>query len=176
MPVKTTLVVDDSKSARIMLSRMLQKIGLEVEMVESGEEAVQFMASNPAPDVIFMDHMMPGMDGVQACKAISSNHPSPIFMYTSKEGPEYESEAKLAGATGILGKPAQMERLSEIVEQLNAETESPATEEIPVVEQTVTLEDTAPEMPHHNNTRTRKHRESRDERTTNAGYCRTGID
>lgn len=141
MPVKTTLVVDDSKSARIMLSRMLKKIGLDVSMVESGEEAIRFMESNPAPDVIFMDHMMPGMDGVQATQAISGSYTSPIFMYTSKEGPEYESEAKAAGATGILGKPAEMDRLNEIVAQLETLTPSPVDHDIPVVDETASIEE-----------------------------------
>jgi CheY-like chemotaxis protein len=140
MPIKTTLVVDDSKSARIMLSRMLQKLGLEVQMVESGEEAIAFMDNNPAPDVVFMDHMMPGLDGVQACKAISSKHSVPIFMYTSKEGPEYESEAQAAGAVGLLGKPAQMERLERIVDELSAQADSPV--QTPASEEPVSSQET----------------------------------
>ncbi|WP_156490632.1 response regulator, partial [Oleiphilus sp. HI0086] len=60
MAVNTALVVDDSKSARIMLSRLVQKNGLEVNMVESGEEALSYLESSPLPDLIFMDHMMPG--------------------------------------------------------------------------------------------------------------------
>ena len=95
MPVETALVVDDSKSARIMLSRMVQKVGLEVNMVESGEEAIAYLAANPHPDVIFMDHMMPGMDGLQTTQQITGDPATaniPVFMYTSKEGEEYEAE------------------------------------------------------------------------------------
>ncbi|TNC82445.1 MAG: hypothetical protein C9356_03195 [Oleiphilus sp.] len=139
MPVKTTLVVDDSKSARIMLSRMLKKTGLEVSMVESGKEAIRFMENNPPPDVIFMDHMMPGMDGVQTSKAISGAYASPIFMYTSKEGPEYEAEAKMAGAAGILGKPAEMERLHDIIAQLNNQPSE--SSDLPIVDEPVTAEE-----------------------------------
>lgn len=130
MPIKTTLVVDDSKSARIMLSRMLQKFGLKVDMLESGEAAIEYMDSKPSPDVIFMDHMMPGMDGVQACREISAKHQCPIFMYTSKEGPEYESEANAAGAAGMLGKPAQMERLEQVINELNAAQNIPVVSDI----------------------------------------------
>lgn len=122
MPITTALVVDDSKSARIMLSRMLQKLSLEVSMVESGEEAVELMAnmaSNAAPDVIFMDHMMPGMNGLETCQLITAKHSIPIYMYTSKESPEYEQEARAAGASGQLGKPAQLERLEQIISELN---------------------------------------------------------
>jgi len=123
MPIQTALVVDDSKSARIMLSRMLQKLDLVVSMVESGEEAITFLANNPSPDTIFMDHMMPGMDGVEATRIISESPGTsqiPIFMYTSKEGPEYENLAVEAGANGLLGKPAKLERLNEIINELNA--------------------------------------------------------
>jgi len=123
MPIQTALVVDDSKSARIMLSRMLQKLDLVVSMVESGEEAITFLANNSYPDTIFMDHMMPGMDGVETTKIISESADTsqiPIFMYTSKEGPEYERLAIEAGANGLLGKPAKLERLNEIINKLNA--------------------------------------------------------
>jgi len=122
MAVETALVVDDSKSARIMLSRMVKKTGLEVEMVESGEDALARLESGPYPDVIFMDHMMPGMDGLQTTKKITSNTQTshiPIFMYTSKEGPAYEAEVAESGATGMLGKPAKPERLLEVIAELN---------------------------------------------------------
>ena len=144
MAVETALVVDDSKSARIMLSRMVKKTGLEVEMVESGEDALARLESGPYPDVIFMDHMMPGMDGLQATKEITSNPQTshiPIFMYTSKEGPAYEDEVAASGATGMLGKPAKPERLLEVIAELNeraisAPVESPAEPVIaePVIE------------------------------------------
>lgn len=123
MAVNTALVIDDSKSARIMLSRLVQKNGLEVNMVESGEEAINYLATNPLPDVIFMDHMMPGMDGLEATRIISQNARTkhiPILMYTSKEGPEYEAEVMDSGAYGMLGKPAKPERLTEIIDELNA--------------------------------------------------------
>jgi DNA-binding NarL/FixJ family response regulator len=69
-----------------------------------------------------MDHMMPGMDGLQTTKQITSNSQTasiPIFMYTSKEGPEYEELVAASGATGMLGKPAKPERLLEIIAELN---------------------------------------------------------
>jgi len=134
MAVETALVVDDSKSARIMLSRMVKKTGLEVEMVESGEEALARLESGPYPDVIFMDHMMPGMDGLQTTKQITSNTQTshiPIFMYTSKEGPAYEAEVAASGAAGMLGKPAKPERLLEVIAELNERiaAEPPAIQE-----------------------------------------------
>ena len=132
MAVETALVVDDSKSARIMLSRMVKKTGLEVEMVESGEDALARLESGPFPDVIFMDHMMPGMDGLQTTKALTSNPLTshiPIFMYTSKEGPEYEAEVAASGASGMLGKPAKPERLLEVIAELNEKLATQAAPE-----------------------------------------------
>lgn len=122
MAVSTALVIDDSKSARIMLSRLVQKNGLEVNMVESGEEAISYLASNPLPDVIFMDHMMPGMDGLQTTREITKNPLTshiPILMYTSKEGDAYEAEVRESGAYGMLGKPAKPERLQQLIAELN---------------------------------------------------------
>lgn len=123
MAVSTALVIDDSKSARIMLSRLVQKNGLEVNMVESGEEAISYLANNPLPDVIFMDHMMPGMDGLQTTREITNNvltRHIPILMYTSKEGEAYEAEVRESGAYGMLGKPAKPDRLKELIDELNA--------------------------------------------------------
>lgn len=146
MPVETALVVDDSKSARIMLSRMLQKTGLQVEMVESGEEAVEWLGNNTHPDVIFMDHMMPGMDGLETTKVITSNDSTqniPILMYTSKEGPEYEAELAECGAYGMLGKPAKPDRLKALIEQINedmAAAPSPVEEPAEAEEQVVVAE------------------------------------
>lgn len=124
MAVSTALVIDDSKSARIMLSRLVQKSGLDVNMVESGEEALSYLANNPLPDVIFMDHMMPGMDGLQTTREITKNPLTchiPILMYTSKEGEAYEAEVKESGAYGMLGKPAKPERLQELLDELNTQ-------------------------------------------------------
>ena len=67
MARKSALVVDDSKSARVILSRMLEKYDIEVDMAESAEQAIEYLKGN-RPDAIFMDHLMPGMDGLQAVR------------------------------------------------------------------------------------------------------------
>ncbi len=106
MARKRALVVDDSKSARVILSRMLEKYDVEVDMAESAEQAIEYLNSN-RPDAIFMDHLMPGMDGLQAVKAIKSNALTatiPIMMYTSQEGELYVGQARALGAMGVLPK------------------------------------------------------------------------
>ncbi|HCB14545.1 MAG TPA: response regulator, partial [Gammaproteobacteria bacterium] len=60
MPVRHVLVVDDSKSARLMLRKMLQGFGMTVDTAESAEEALNYLRDRQ-PDAIFMDHTMPGM-------------------------------------------------------------------------------------------------------------------
>jgi hypothetical protein len=65
MTAKRALVVDDSRSARAFLARILERHEIAVDAAESAEAAIQYLDRN-RPDIIFMDHMMPGMDGFQA--------------------------------------------------------------------------------------------------------------
>jgi CheY-like chemotaxis protein len=106
MPGKRALVVDDSKSARVVLSRMLERYGIEVDSAESAESALEYLKDR-RPDVIFMDHLMPGMDGLQAVRHIKSKpelSAIPIMMYTSQEGEIYGGQARASGAVGVLPK------------------------------------------------------------------------
>lgn len=72
MAIKNALLVDDSKVARFALSKLLEGRDMEVNMAGSAEEALDFLSSHQRPDVIFMDHLMPGMNGVEATKAIKA--------------------------------------------------------------------------------------------------------
>ncbi len=106
MAGKRALVVDDSKSARVVLSRMLEKYGIEVDSAESAESALDYLKDHH-PDVIFMDHLMPGMDGLQAVREIKANPDLaaiPVMMYTSQEGEIYGGQARASGAVGVLPK------------------------------------------------------------------------
>jgi CheY-like chemotaxis protein len=130
---KRALVVDDSKSARLILRRMLEKQGIIVDTVESATTALDFLNYN-RPDVIFMDHMMPGMDGFQAVRAIKNNPDTatiPVMMYTSKGGDLYLGQARALGAVGVLPKtvaPAELfdslQRLGLIPERRSKEREA----------------------------------------------------
>ena len=72
MSAKRALIVDDSRSARIFLTRILQRYDLQVDGAASAEEAIEYLSAEH-PDVIFMDHLMPGMDGFQALSAIKND-------------------------------------------------------------------------------------------------------
>ncbi|MGC1522238.1 MAG: response regulator [Steroidobacteraceae bacterium] len=121
MARKRSLVVDDSKSARVILSRMLEKYDIEVDMAESAEQAIEYLKSN-RPDAIFMDHLMPGMDGLQAVQAIKGNPQTamiPIMMYTSQEGELYVGQARALGAMGVLPKQVRPVDVSKVLYELH---------------------------------------------------------
>src|ERR1700720_1533121 len=121
MARKSALVVDDSKSARVILSRMLEKYDIEVDMAESAEQAIEYL-KHDRPDAIFMDHLMPGMDGLQAVKEIKSNPQTamiPIMMYTSQEGELYVGQARALGALGVLPKQVRPVDVSKVLYELH---------------------------------------------------------
>jgi CheY-like chemotaxis protein len=121
MGQKRALVVDDSKSARVILSRMLEKYDIDVDLAESAEQAIEYL-KHDRPDAIFMDHLMPGMDGLQAVQAIKSNPQTamiPIMMYTSQEGELYVGQARALGAMGVLPKQVRPVDVSKVLYELH---------------------------------------------------------
>src|SRR3984885_266619 len=121
MSAKRALIVDDSKSARMFLSRILEKYELDVDTTETAELAIDYLAHH-RPDVIFMDHLMPGMDGFQALQAIKNNPQTatiPIMMYTSQEGELYLGQARALGAVGVLPKEIRQADVSKVLYQLH---------------------------------------------------------
>lgn len=118
---KRALIVDDSKSARLSLARMLEKHGIEVDTAESAELAIEYLRTH-RPDAIFMDHMMSGMDGLQAVQAIKNNPRTatiPIMMYTSQEGELYVGQARALGAIGVLPKQIKPADVTKVLYQLH---------------------------------------------------------
>src|SRR6201996_6593986 len=121
MSAKRALIVDDSKSARHFLARILEKYELDVDNAENAEAAIEYLAHH-RPDVIFMDHLMPGMDGFQAVQAIKNNPLTatiPIMMYTSQEGELYLGQARALGAVGVLPKQIKPTDVSKVLYQLH---------------------------------------------------------
>src|SRR5476651_1682281 len=121
MARKRALVVDDSKSARVILSRMLEKYDIEVDLADSAEQAIEYL-NHDRPDAIFMDHLMPGMDGLQAIRIIKGNPQTamiPIMMYTSQEGELYVSQARALGAMGVLPKQVRPVDVSKVLYELH---------------------------------------------------------
>ena len=120
MSAKTALVVDDSKSARFALRRYLENHQYKVETAESAEEAYNMLRAH-RPEVIFLDHVMPGTDGFEALKHIKSDPATgsiPVVICSSNEGAQFTEDARTQGATHVLQKPPSPERLSAILASL----------------------------------------------------------
>ena len=133
---KTALIVDDSKSARVVLKKLLETHELSVDTVESAELALDYLTEH-RPDVIFMDHLMPGMDGFEAVSAIKRNPTTatiPIMMYTSQEGEVYVGQARALGAVGVLPKKIAPVEVSKVLKSLRLigveESSEPVQEEV----------------------------------------------
>src|ERR1700685_4530211 len=142
MGAKRALIVDDSKSARLFLARVLEKYDIDVDSAESAEAAIDYLTSN-RPDVIFMDHLMPGMDGLQAVQHIKNDPRTatiPIMMYTSQEGELYLSQARALGAIGVLPKQIKHADVSKVLQQLHLLGEVEPEPELETIQ--------APELPH----------------------------
>ncbi|MDX1574118.1 MAG: response regulator [Methylophaga sp.] len=122
MANKLALVVDDSRVARLTLNKLLLSHNFTVVEQDSGEAALQWLAQQTElPDVIFMDLMMPGMDGITATKNIKS-HPRltviPVVVCTGNDSEIDKTKATENGALTVLTKPPAPEALNHILSQL----------------------------------------------------------
>jgi CheY-like chemotaxis protein len=100
---------------------MLEVHELDVDTAESAESALEYL-NDHRPDVIFMDHLMPGMDGFEAVTAIKNNPDTatiPIMMYTSQQGELYVGQARALGAVGVLPKAVEPVEVSKVLLSLH---------------------------------------------------------
>lgn len=144
MAIKNALLVDDSKVARFALSKLLENRDMDVSMAGSAEEALDFLNGSQRPDVIFMDHLMPGMNGVEATKAIKRNPATasiPVVMCTSKKSDDFMQEARGYGVYNILTKPPQSDGLDSILSGLSKDLEEGTLPEPPANEDDTLAED-----------------------------------
>lgn len=134
MPNKRALIVDDSSTAQYRLKKMLRGYNLDIDTADSGEAALRYLAHQSA-DVIFMDHLMPGMDGFRALQIIKS-HPEtatiPVIMYTSKSGDLYTGQARALGALDVVSKDTiNSADLSKVMEAIHIYRTPKNSEETP---------------------------------------------
>jgi CheY-like chemotaxis protein len=142
--MKKALIVDDSRLARHVLSQMLNEHGVAADTAESAEAALDYLNGH-RPDVIFLDHQMPGMDGFQALEAIKRNPVTatiPVMMYTSKEGELYVGQARALGALGVLPKSVEPVEVTKVLRSLHLIPGEPrtATADGPMVPAAVPLD------------------------------------
>lgn len=112
------LVVDDNEINLIVSSEMLSSFEVEVICAESGEEAL-VLCQEQKYDIIFMDHMMPGMDGVTTTKAIRNgagwNQKTPIVALTANVVNNMKNYYLNNGMDDFVGKPVELEDLARIL-------------------------------------------------------------
>lgn len=116
------LIVDDNPSFQKLLSLMLSmqpQIGT-VDCVDSGDKAIE-QAKAAHYDIIFMDAMMPGMDGYQTCTLLrkyKNYRNTPIIMVTGLTSPLDEAKAIIAGSTTYVTKPVQQRPFKEMLNRV----------------------------------------------------------
>ena len=114
---QTVLVVDDSLPVRKALDMKLTLMNYDVELALNGEQALDLIQEKRY-DSIFLDVVMPGIDGYEVCKKIKRNKKTkdiPVIMLTSRSSPFDRVKGKLAGCDTYLTKPVEHEEFHKVV-------------------------------------------------------------
>ncbi len=118
MLADSVLVVDDNATVRMFMQAKLAPFGFEVDIAETGEEAIGLSAAREYT-CIFLDVVLPGIDGYQVCKLIKSNKQAikktAVVMLTSRSSPFDKLRGSLAGCDEYLTKPLDEDRLLEVI-------------------------------------------------------------
>jgi len=113
---KKILLVEDSDTTRLTNRIMISKrTGYTVIPVANGTEALK-LARTERPDLVLMDIMMPGMDGLEVCRRMRKQEATekiPIVLLTFRVGEESVSDGFASGCTAYLKKPVEMDELVE---------------------------------------------------------------
>src|SRR5579859_2348978 len=118
--MRKILVVDDEIGARTLIGIMLDRGGFEVLKAGDGNQALSTL-NEETPDLIILDVMMPGMDGIDLCKAIRQREATastPILILSTRGDAEAVMRGMEAGATDYLPKPILHHDLVSKVRQL----------------------------------------------------------
>ena len=120
MAISNALVVDDSRLARLTLTRLLEKRQIQVEKATCAREALEALKTS-RPDVILMDVTMPDIDGLEATRMITSNPETrsiPVVMCTAEDSEDARAKAEACGATAFLTKPAGDDNLDRVLKEI----------------------------------------------------------
>ena len=117
-PVDAVLVVDDNATVRKFMETRLAPYGFNVDFAETGEQAVGLTGSNEYT-CVFLDVVLPGIDGYQVCKLIKGNKQAvkrtAVVMLTSRSSPFDKLRGSLAGCDEYLTKPVDENHLLEVI-------------------------------------------------------------
>ena len=109
----TVLLVDDENINHIIAKRILREESV-LQSVFSGEDALKYLREGELPDLILMDIIMPGMNGLETYRAIKEEaawKDIPLIFLTAKDDKETEAECLAEGARGFVSKPFFPEEL-----------------------------------------------------------------
>ncbi|MDH5633879.1 MAG: response regulator [Gammaproteobacteria bacterium] len=109
----TALVVDDSTTLRRLMDLTLTPLGIDVEFTDNGEDAV-VLVKNKEYDIVFLDVILPGIDGYRVCKEIKGDRrtkATPVIMLTSKDSTFDKVRGMMAGTDVYLTKPLERAHL-----------------------------------------------------------------
>ena len=113
------LIVDDDPGIRMLLSKFLQREGIETVMAQNGLEGVEF-AKKHQPDLIIMDVVMPQMDGLTAARLIKFYKPLsdvPILFLTAKDADKEIELAQAVRAEVYITKPFDVRQVIDVVRE-----------------------------------------------------------
>ncbi|MBT9445271.1 MAG: sigma-54-dependent Fis family transcriptional regulator [Hyphomonadaceae bacterium] len=109
---KTILIADDDPAQRRMLQAVVERNGLNTKTAADGRKAVQVIEDDPSVDLVLLDLVMPGLNGLEALKEIRMRRPGlPCIVLTATGGIDTVVQAMQAGATDFFVKPASPERI-----------------------------------------------------------------
>lgn len=111
------MVVDDSKTVRKTAEAFLIELGHEVFLADNGYDALSRIV-DLKPDVVFLDIMMPKLDGYQTCALVKHNHEYkdiPVIMLSSKDGVYDKAKARVVGADDYITKPFTADDLLSVI-------------------------------------------------------------
>jgi len=118
--MKTVLVVEDSKAQQLLVAGLLKAIGVEVIVVDNGQDALGWLTKNTHPDLILMDIVMPDISGFDLCRQIRTElhmDTTPIIFCSQKNQDSDRFWALRQGGTDYVTKPFSPTELVNTVKQ-----------------------------------------------------------
>lgn len=129
MPNHQILAIDDEKDILKLLQYNLEKEGYQISVAQSGEQGLE-LAKSKKPDLILLDLMLPGMDGLEVCKILQANRDTkqiPILMLTAKSTEVDQIVGLELGAADYIAKPFSIKvllaKIKNILKKKGSDTE-----------------------------------------------------
>ncbi|URR36088.1 response regulator [Thermosynechococcus sp. HN-54] len=118
--MKQVLVVEDSRTEQTMIVSILEKLGHQTHVAETAEKAMEWLASHQPPDLIVLDIVMPGVNGLELCREVRANpllKTVPIIFCSSKDQDFDRFWALRQGGNAYITKPFEPEELIETINE-----------------------------------------------------------